>query len=67
MRRKIETLEILFWIVILVLIIMILTRIFGKSATDIQIYLGFISGLLILVGFIMRVNDNVSKLNREIG
>ena len=67
MQNKIEPLEILLWIVMLILFYMILTRIFGHSATDIQIYLGFISGFLIIMGFFMRSNDNYNKLNREVG
>jgi len=59
-QRKIELIEILFWIIIIALFIMILTRMFGKSATDIQIYLGFVAGLTMVMGFI-------TKHHREIG
>ena len=58
--KRIERLEILFWIVMIILFIMILSRIFGKSATDTQIYLAFFTGLLIIMGHIF-------KLNREFG
>lgn len=66
-KKKIEWLEILFWMIMIVLFIMILTRIFGKSATDIQIYLAFFASLLIIMGRIIKLNNNFGKLSREIG
>jgi len=65
--RKINLLEILFWIVMIILFIMILTRVFGKSATDFQIYLGFFTGLLIIMGHIVALMSNINNLNREVG
>ena len=67
MKKKIEPLEILLWVVILILFYMILTRIFGNSATDIQIYLGFLSSFLVVIGFLIGTNNKVSNLNREMG
>lgn len=60
MEKKINWLEVLLWIIMAVLFIMILSRMFGKSSTDIQIYLAFFSGLIIIMGYI-------GKLNREVG
>ncbi len=57
---RINWLEVLFWIIILLLLAMVLTRIFGHSATDVQIYLAFISGLLVVM-------TQIVKMNREIG
>ena len=45
-----------------VLFIMILTRIFGSSATDVQIYLGFVSGILIVMSFIARLNRETGEM-----
>ncbi len=59
-QGKIEWLEILFWVVMIILFIMILTRVFGNSATEIQIFLGFVTGFMIIMGFI-------AKHHREIG
>jgi len=67
MAKKIEWLEILFWIIMIILFIMILSRIFGHSATDIQIYLAIFTGLFIIMGHILKLNNNIGKLNREIG
>ena len=36
---------------------------FGNSATDIQIYLGFISGLIMIVGYILKLTNNINDLN----
>ncbi len=58
--RKISFWEILFWIIIIILIIMILTRISGKSATDVQVYVTIVMGMIAIMGYIM-------KMNREIG
>lgn len=60
MKKRINWLEVLLWIVMAVLFIMILSRIFGRSATDIQIYLAFFSGLLLIMNY-------TGKLNREVG
>ena len=60
-------LEILFWIVIIVLFIMILTRIFGKSATDVQIYITILTGMLAIMTYLIKSNNQISKMNREIG
>lgn len=60
MTKEINWLEILLWIILIAIFIMILTRIFGKSATDVQLYLGFFSGLLVVMGYL-------AKLNREFG
>lgn len=59
-KNKINWFEIVFWIVIIILFIMILTRIFGKSATDIQIYLAIVMVMITIMGHIV-------KMNREIG
>lgn len=59
-KRKIEWLEILFWIIIIALFIMILTKMFGSSATEIQIYLGFITSVVVVMSFL-------AKHHREIG
>ncbi len=63
--EKINWLEILFWIIILLLFIMILSRIFGKSATDIQIYVGFISGLLIIMSYIVKMNREIGEIRLQ--
>ena len=60
MAKKIEWFEILFWIFLIILIIMILSRIFGKSATDINIILTIAAIMLAIMGHIV-------KMNREIG
>ena len=60
MKGKINWLEVLLWIMMIVIFIMILSRIFGNSATDIQVYLGFASILVVIMGYI-------SRLNREVG
>jgi len=67
MAKRIGWLEILFWIVMAILFIMIMTKVFGKSATDIQIFLGFFTGLLILMGHIIKLKGDVNHLNREFG
>ncbi len=64
---KINWLEILFWIVMIALFIMILSRLVGSSATDIQIYLGLFTGLFIIMGYIIKLIENNSSLNRELG
>ena len=68
---KINLLEVLFWIVMLALFIMILSRIFGNSATDIQVHVAFFSGLLIIASLVVSTNNKVMshliKINREIG
>ena len=53
-QGKIEWLEIFIWIVILILFGMILSRMFGKSATDVQIYIGFITSLVAIVLFMAK-------------
>lgn len=55
-KGKIEWMEILFWAVIIALFIMILTKMFGSSATEIQIYLGFIISIVIVM-LIYRVRN----------
>jgi len=57
--KKINWFEILFWVVILILVIMILTRIFGKSATDIQIYITIVMGMITIMGYILKMNREV--------
>lgn len=64
--QKITLWDILFWIIIIILLIMIMTRIFGNSATDVQIYLGFISGLIMIVGYILKLSNNINELNIKI-
>jgi len=59
--------DIMLFGIIIILLIMIMTRIFRHSATEIQIYLGFISGFLIITGFIIKSLNNFSNLNREVG
>lgn len=59
-KGKIEWMEILFWVVIIALFIMILTKMFGSSATEIQIYLGFITSIVVVMSFL-------AKHHREIG
>ena len=54
--------EILFWIVILILILMILTRIFGHSATDIQIYLTIVIIMITIMGYITKINREVGEI-----
>ena len=66
MKKKIEWLEVLFWIVMVILFIMILTRIFGNSATDVQIYLAFFTSSLIIVGYLIKSNNNTNNLSREL-
>jgi len=63
---KWSILEISLFIMITILLIMILTKMFGHSATEIQIYLGFITGLFMIIGFIIKLYSNFSNLNREI-
>ncbi len=58
-------LEVLFWIVMTVLVIMILTRVFGHSATDVQIYIGIVSGFFLLTGYIMRMNREIGEIKIE--
>ncbi len=65
--KKIELFEVLLWIVAIILFVMILTRIFGNSATDTQIYLGFFTSLLIIIGHIIKLNTNIGDINRELG
>ena len=65
-KEKIGWLEILFWIVIIALFIMILTRIFGNSATDIQIYLGFITSLITIMIFIAKHYRETGEIKRDI-
>ncbi len=71
MEKKINWLEILLWAIMVVLFIMILTRIFGNSATDIQIYLAFFSSLVLVAGYMISSNNKIMshivKLNREVG
>lgn len=64
-KGKIEWLEILFWIILIILFIMILTRIFGKSATEIQIYIGFISGFIVIMGFITKHHREIGVMKSE--
>ena len=65
--KKLNWFEILFWIFIIILIIMILTRIFGKSATDTQIYITLIIVMLTIMGSLVKIMSYIVKMNREIG
>lgn len=62
MAKKIEWLEILFWIIMIILFIMILSRIFGHSATDIQIYITLVMGMITIMGYIMRMNREIEEI-----
>lgn len=64
-QGKIEWMEVLFWIIMIILFIMILTRVFGSSATDIQIYLGFISGLFMIMSFIAKHHREIGEIKME--
>tara|TARA_Y100000034_G_scaffold80413_1_gene96471 strand:+ start:2141 stop:2467 length:327 start_codon:yes stop_codon:yes gene_type:complete len=55
-------LEVLFWIVMAVLVGMILTRVFGHSATDVQIYIGIVSGFFLITGYMMRMNREIGEI-----
>ena len=59
-KAKIEWFEVLFWIMMMMLFVMILSRIFGKSATDFHIFLTFSMMIVTIMGYIV-------KMNREIG
>lgn len=59
--------EVLLFLIMAILLIMIMTRIFGHSATDIQIYIGVITGFFMMIGFIMKLFSNHGNLNREVG
>lgn len=63
--RKINWLEILFWIILAVLIIMILTRIFGGSATDVQIYIAITTGMLTIMSYIVKMNREIGEIKIE--
>ena len=65
-QGKIEWLEILFWIIIIVLFIMILTRVFGSSASDVQIYIGFVSGFIVVMGFIAKHHREIGVMKSEV-
>ncbi len=58
--KETSWLEILFWVMMVILFIMILTRIFGHSVTDVQIFLTATMIILTIMGYIV-------KMNREIG
>lgn len=58
--KEISIWDVLFWIIMTLLFIMLLTRMFGSSASDLQIFFTFLSILLIGMGHII-------KLNREVG
>lgn len=62
-KKEINWLNILFWIFVIALIIMILTRIFGNSATDIQI---FISILGIFFTSITNLHRRVGRIESDI-
>ena len=64
-QGKIEWLEILFWIIMIILFIMVLTRVFGSSATEIQIYIGFISGFIVVMGFIAKHHREIGVMKSE--
>lgn len=59
-KEKINWFEVLFWILLIILVVMILTRISGSSATDTQIYIGITMITVTIMGYIV-------KMNREIG
>lgn len=63
--RKIEWIEILFLIIIIILFVMILTRIFGNSATDVQIYIGFITSLVAIMIFIAKHYRETGEIRRD--
>ena len=65
--EKVNVWDILLWLMMAILLFMILTRVFGNSATDVQIYLGIITSMIVIVGYMMKLMENDSKLNREIG
>ncbi len=56
-KKKIDWLYMLFWVFVVIFIIMILTRIFGHSATDLQIFIS-ISGIFF---------TSIADLYRRIG
>ena len=64
-KGKIEWLEILIWIVLIILFIMILTRIFGSSATDLQIYTGFITSLVAIVLFMAKHYRETGEIKQD--
>lgn len=53
-KGKIEWMEILIWIIMIILFVMILSRVFGQSATEVQIYLGFVTFLVAIVLFMAK-------------
>ena len=59
-------LEVLFWIVMAVLVWMILTRVFGNSATDVQIFIGIVSGFFLVTGYMMRMNREIGEIKIDI-
>ena len=59
-KNKVEWIDIFFWIILIVLFTMVLTRVFGNSATDIQIYIAIITALAGIINY-------VAKHHREIG
>ena len=63
---KINWFEVLFWVILIVLIIMILTRIFGESATDIQIYITIVMGMITMMGYIVKMNIDLIKKKLKI-
>ena len=65
MKKDIKWLEVLFWVVIIILFIMILTRIFGNSATDTQIYLGFMTSLVAIMIFIAKHYRETGEIRRD--
>ena len=61
-KKKINWFVIIFWAIIIILTIMILTRIFGNSATDVQIYITLIMGMLVIMGYIVKGNREIGEI-----
>ncbi len=68
---EINWIESILILILIILFVMILTRIFGNTATDIQVYLAFFSGLTAVAMYAINIHRDVSnyliKLNREVG
>lgn len=63
--KKTNWFEIVFWVILIVLITMIITRIFGSSATDIQIYIAVTTGMLTIMGYIVKMNREIGELKTQ--
>lgn len=64
MKKSISLIDVLIVVLILLAIYLIMTRILGHSATDIQIFITF---FLLLTSLIYKLTSSIYSLNREFG